>query len=138
MNTTSLGGCVLLAWQPAGPATNPANRIGSKSANGRVIFTIVESRRLFALRRCTSGQSERRGDRDSPSFWSPDEHSLGYAARGRILLGHSVAVGAVDDTRHNRYHAQILGDERVRPGRIPSTAPGLVDSLRSASAGARQ
>src|SRR5450759_1828682 len=138
MKTTSLGVSVLFACPAAGDATSPENKIGSESANPRIIVTLLESGWLLALRRRACGSSKRRGHCDPPSFGRLYEHPLGYSTRSRILLRHRVAVGTVDDTRRDRHHLQISGDQGVRPGRIASSTPAFVSKLESSGSVTRK
>ena len=86
---------------------------------------------LFALRRRARGQSECGGNRYSPTFGCLYEDPFGNATRGRVLLGHGVAVRPVHDSRSDWQNSQISGDESVGPRRIAARAPVFVSELES-------
>jgi hypothetical protein len=84
---------------------------------------------LFALRWLAGSQSERGSNHDSPTVWRLYENPLGHAARGRVLLGHGVAVRPVHDSRSDWQNSEISGDESVRPRRIAARTPIVVSEL---------
>jgi hypothetical protein len=82
---------------------------------------------LFALRWRARGQSERGGNRYSPTFGCLYEDPFGNATRGRVVLGDGVAVRSVHDSRSDWQNSQISGDESVGPRRIAARTP-IVES----------